>query len=161
MAQIAVDEIVLGRLAALGLPPRMLEIEITEETALDIGAVQAKLTALAEAGIRVTLDDFGIGYSSLASLRQLQAHRIKIDRSFVTGLTGSDDKCGLVQAVLALGRWLDIEVVAEGVETADDLATLQAFGCTLFQGYHLGRPMSAEAVADLLASQAGARMAAA
>ena len=159
MAQIAVDEIVLGRLAALGLPPRMLEIEITEETALDIGAVQAKLAVLAEAGIRVTLDDFGIGYSSLASLRQLQAQRIKIDRSLVTGLTGSDDKSGLVQAVLGLGRWLGIEVVAEGVETADDLATLQALGCALFQGYHLGRPAPAEAASELLAEQAKAQAA--
>ena len=150
MAQIPVDAIVLGRLAALGLPPQMLEIEITEETALNVGAVQAKLAALSDAGIRIALDDFGVGYSSLASLRQLRADRIKIDRSFVTGLTGSDDKSGLVQAVLGLGRWLGIEVVAEGVETADDLATLQALGCVLFQGYHVGRPMPTEAVAETL-----------
>ncbi|NEL80895.1 MAG: EAL domain-containing protein, partial [Xanthomonas perforans] len=71
MAQVPVDEIVIGRLNLLGLPPTMLEIEITEETALDIGAVQGKLQALSRAGIRVALDDFGIGYSSLSSLRQL------------------------------------------------------------------------------------------
>ncbi|MCJ2139191.1 putative bifunctional diguanylate cyclase/phosphodiesterase [Methylobacterium sp. E-066] len=141
MAQIPVDEIVIGRLGALGLPPAMLEIEITEETALDLGAVQGKLQALSRAGIRVALDDFGIGYSSLSSLRQLRADRIKIDRSFVTGLSASDDKRGLVLAVLGLGNLLGLEVVAEGVESQEDLQTLQAMGCPFLQGYHLGRPM--------------------
>jgi diguanylate cyclase (GGDEF)-like protein len=144
MAQIPVDEIVLDRLQALGLAPAFLEIEITEETALDIAAVQGKLAALSRAGIRVALDDFGIGYSSLASLRQLRAGRVKIDRSLVTGLSASDDKRGLVQAVLGLGRALGLEVVAEGVETAEDLATLRTLGCPFVQGYHLGRPVPAE-----------------
>ncbi|AWB25522.1 GGDEF domain-containing protein [Methylobacterium currus] len=144
MAQIPVDEIVLDRLQALGLAPSLLEIEITEETALDIAAVQGKLLALSRAGIRVALDDFGTGYSSLASLRQLRAGRVKIDRSLVTGLSASDDKRGLVQAVLGLGRALGLEVVAEGVETAEDLATLRALGCPFLQGYHLGRPAPAD-----------------
>ncbi|MBB2963311.1 bifunctional diguanylate cyclase/phosphodiesterase [Methylobacterium sp. R2-1] len=150
MAQIAVDEIVLGRLRLLGLPATALEIEITEETALDIEAVQGKLLALSRAGIRMALDDFGTGYSSLASVRQLRADRVKIDRSLVTGLTEAEDKRGLVQAVLGLGRALGLEVVAEGVETADDLATLQAMGCPFMQGYHLGRPQSAEAILGFL-----------
>lgn len=143
MAQVAVDEIVLGRLRLLGLPATALEIEITEETALDIEAVQGKLLALSRAGIRMALDDFGTGYSSLASVRQLRADRVKIDRSLVTGLTEAEDKRGLVQAVLGLGRALGLEVVAEGVETADDLATLQAMGCPFMQGYHLARPQPA------------------
>ncbi|AWI91536.1 GGDEF-domain containing protein [Methylobacterium sp. DM1] len=150
MAQIAVDEIVLGRLRLLGLPATALEIEITEETALDIEAVQGKLMALSRAGIRMALDDFGTGYSSLASVRQLRANRVKIDRSLVTGLTEAEDKRGLVQAVLGLGRALGLEVVAEGVETADDLATLQAMGCPFMQGYHLARPQSATDVLRLL-----------
>jgi diguanylate cyclase len=141
MAQVPVDEIVIDRLASLGLPPAMLEIEITEETALDIGAVQGKLQALSRAGVRVALDDFGIGYSSLSSLRQLRADRIKIDRSFVTGLSASDDKRGLVLAVLGLGRLLGLEVVAEGVESAEDLQLLQVMGCPFLQGYHLGAPI--------------------
>lgn len=141
MAQVPVDEIVIERLQGLGLPPQMLEIEITEETALDIGAVQGKLQALSRAGIRVALDDFGIGYSSLSSLRQLRADRIKIDRSFVTGLGACDDKRGLVLAVLGLGRLLGLEVVAEGVESDEDLRILQTMGCPFLQGYHLGRPM--------------------
>ncbi|MCJ2133763.1 EAL domain-containing protein [Methylobacterium sp. J-026] len=141
MAQVPVDEIVIERLQSLDLPPAMLEIEITEETALDIGAVQGKLQALSRAGIRVALDDFGIGYSSLSSLRQLRADRIKIDRSFVTGLGTCDDKHGLVLAVLGLGRLLGLEVVAEGVESDEDLRILQTMGCPFLQGYHLGRPM--------------------
>ncbi|QRE74771.1 putative bifunctional diguanylate cyclase/phosphodiesterase [Methylobacterium aquaticum] len=144
MGQLPVDEIVLDRLRALGLSPALLEIEITEETALDIEAVQHKLLALSGAGIRVALDDFGTGYSSLASLRQLSAGRVKIDRSLVTGLSASDDKRGLVQAVLGLGRSLGLEVVAEGIETADDLASLRHLGCPFFQGYHLGRPVPAD-----------------
>ena len=140
MVQVPVDEIVLERLRTLGLPPAMLEIEITEETALDIEAVQGKLLALSRAGIGIALDDFGIGYSSLASLRPLRAGRVKIDRSLVTGLADSDDKRGLVQAVLGLGRALGLEVVAEGVETAEDLAVLRSLGCPFVQGYHLGRP---------------------
>lgn len=140
MAQVAVDEIILKKLGLLGLPADMLEIEITEETMLDIDAVQAKLLVLSRAGVRVALDDFGSGYSSLAALRQLRAGRIKIDRSLVTELSSSSDKKGMVQAVLSLGRTLGIEVVAEGVETPDDLETLQALGCQLMQGYYLGRP---------------------
>ena len=148
MAQIAVDEIILTRLRALALPPCLLEIEITEETALDIEAVQGKLLALSRAGVRIALDDFGTGYSSLASLRQLRASRVKIDRSLVTGLSASEDKRGMVHAVLGLGRSLGLEVVAEGVETAEDRAALQALGCPLLQGFHLGRPAPAAATLE-------------
>ncbi len=147
MAQTAVDRIVLDRLRALDLPPSAWEIEITEETTLDIEAVRGKLSALSRAGIRIALDDFGAGYSSLAYLRQLRADRLKIDRSLVTGLAASEDKRGLVQTVLGLGETQRIEIVAEGVESAEDLAALQALGCTHLQGFHLCRPMPA---ADLL-----------
>ncbi|WP_311274081.1 EAL domain-containing protein [Methylobacterium sp. WCS2018Hpa-22] len=154
MAQIPVDEIVLDRLRAFGLPAKMLEIEITEETALDIEAVQDKLQALSRAGIRLTVDDFGVGYSSLASLRQLRASRLKIDRSLVTGLTESDDKKGLVMAMVGLGLALKLEIVAEGVETADDLETLQGMGCKFFQGYYLGRPGTASSAIKFVLSGA-------
>lgn len=143
MAQLPVDEIIIERLRSLGLPPTMLEIEVTEETALDIGIVQSKLQALSRAGVQVALDDFGIGYSSLSSLRQLHVDRIKIDRSFVTGLGQSDDKRGLVLAVLGLGRLLGLEVVAEGVETDEEVFILQTMGCSFLQGYYFSRPMPA------------------
>jgi diguanylate cyclase (GGDEF)-like protein len=147
MAQLPADAIVLKRLEELALAPSSLEIEITEETALGIDVIQDKLSRLANAGVRVALDDFGVGYASLASLRQLHAGRIKIDRSLVTGLSCSRDKSVMVQAVLNLGISLGLEVVAEGVETADDLSALQELGCPFLQGYHLGRPMP---VSDLI-----------
>jgi diguanylate cyclase (GGDEF)-like protein len=150
MAQLPVDAIALKRLEAMALPPSGLEIEITEETALGIEVIQDKLVRLAEAGVRVALDDFGVGYASLASLRQLHAGRIKIDRSLVTGLSGSRDKSVMVQAVLNLGVSLGLEVVAEGVETADDLGALQELGCPFVQGYHLGRPMPLSDLTSLL-----------
>jgi diguanylate cyclase len=150
MAQVAVDEIVLQRLRALELPPTMFEIEITEETALDIEAVRDKLIALSQAGVRIALDDFGAGYSSLASLRQLRADRVKIDRGLVTGLAESGDTRELVQTVLSLGRALGLEVVAEGVETPEDLAALQSLGCTFMQGYHLSRPVPAAKLLEQL-----------
>lgn len=101
----------------------------------------------------MALDDFGIGYSSLSSLRQLRADRIKIDRNFVTGLSASDDKRGLVLAVLGLGTLLGLEVVAEGVETQEDLQMLQSMGCPFLQGYHLGRPSPVQDLEAVLFAQ--------
>ncbi|MGU3666027.1 putative bifunctional diguanylate cyclase/phosphodiesterase [Methylobacterium sp. A49B] len=152
MAQLPVDAIVLRRLADLALPPAGLEIEITEETALGINVIQDKLQTLARAGVCVALDDFGVGYASLASLRQLRAGRIKIDRSLVTGLSESKDKRVMVQAVLNLGASLGLEVVAEGIETADDLGTLRDLGCPFLQGYHLGEPMPQGALVPMLSA---------
>lgn len=148
MSQLAVDEIVLGRLGELGLSPARLEIEITEETAMDVAAVRAKLTALSRAGLRLAMDDFGVGYSSLSILRQLRVDRVKIDRCFVTGISRSDDDKMLVQAILSLGEAMRFDVVAEGVETAADLSTLQAVGCQFMQGFHLGRPLPPEDLID-------------
>lgn len=146
MSQLAIDSLVLDRLKSAGLPSSSIEIEITEEIAIDILAVQAKLAALSAAGIRIAIDDFGVGYSSLATLRQMHADRIKIDRCFVTGLSASPENRLLLQAVVSLGRAMNLDVVAEGVETPDDVLTLRALGCHLMQGYHLGRPMPADAL---------------
>ncbi len=141
-----VDAIVLARLAADGLDPRRLAIEITEETALDVQATRDKLAVLSAAGIRIAVDDFGVGYSSLGSLRHLRPHRVKIDRCFVTGIAGSSEDLTLVKAILGLGRELGFEVVAEGVETEADRATLEAAGCLTMQGFLLGRPAPAAAI---------------
>jgi diguanylate cyclase len=140
MAQLAVDELILAKLKKLDLSSQQLEIEITEETAMDIHAIQGKLAALSAAGVRIAIDDFGVGYSSLGALRQLHVNRVKIDRSFVSGISRSDENQALVQAILNLGRSFKLDVVAEGVETAEDLATLQQLGCPAMQGYLLGRP---------------------
>lgn len=149
ISQLPVVSLLLTRVRAAGLSADAIEIEITEETALDIGAVEGKLASLSGAGIRIAVDDFGVGYSSLATLRQFRADRIKVDRCFVTGLATSAENRTLVQAIIGLGRALNLDVVAEGIESNDDLLALRALGCQLMQGYHLGRPMPAE---TLLAS---------
>ncbi|MGF6528656.1 putative bifunctional diguanylate cyclase/phosphodiesterase [Variovorax sp. PvP013] len=140
MAQLGVDRLVLGLLEEEGIDARRLKIEITEEVALDTPAARGCLNGLAAAGVTIVVDDFGVGYSSLASLREHYVRQVKIDRSFVAGLSGSSGNRVLVNAILQLGRALDIEVVAEGVETVDELDVLRALGCRLGQGYHFARP---------------------
>jgi len=90
--------------------------------------------------VTIVVDDFGVGYSSLASLRDHYVRQVKIDRSFVAGLGGSSGNRVLVNAIVQLGRALDIEVVAEGIETVDELDVLRTLGCRLGQGYHFARP---------------------
>ncbi|HSU21939.1 MAG TPA: EAL domain-containing protein [Variovorax sp.] len=140
MAQLAVDRLVLGLLAEQGVAAQRLKIEITEEVALDTPAARGCLSALAAAGVTIVVDDFGVGYSSLASLRDHYVRQVKIDRSFVAGLGGSSGNRVLVDAIVRLGRALDIEVVAEGVETVDELDVLRVLDCPLGQGYHFARP---------------------
>jgi diguanylate cyclase (GGDEF)-like protein len=140
MTQLAVDELVLGMLAERGVAPHRLKIEITEELALDTQAARTRLNTLSAAGVTIVVDDFGVGYSSLASLRDNYVSQVKVDRSFVSGLKASPGNQVLVSAIVQLGRSLNIEVVAEGVETADDLQVLRSLGCGLAQGYHFARP---------------------
>jgi len=140
MGQLAVDDIVLGMLRAHGIAPSRLHIEITEEVALDSHATRARLAALSTAGVTIVVDDFGVGYSSLASLRSEYVGQVKIDRSFVSGLSASPGNTVLVNSIVQLGHSLNIQVVAEGVETHDELDALRALGCTLAQGYHFARP---------------------
>lgn len=142
MSQLAVDKFVLDTLQARGLPASMLEIEITEETALKIRDAGHKLANLSQAGVHIAIDDFGVGYSSLASLRELHVDRLKIDHCFITDLTHSADNQAMVHAMLNLGKSLGLEVVAEGVETDEDLLMLRQLGCKFMQGYYLARPMS-------------------
>lgn len=110
--------------------------------------MQSKLTALTHEGVRIAIDDFGVGYSSMSSLRQLHVDRIKIDRSFVYGIAGSADDRNVVQSILSLGMSLGIEVVAEGVETKADLQTLRQLGCVSMQGYYFARPMPQHETVD-------------
>ena len=139
-------------LAESGLDPARLEIEVTESVLLgDAGAPDSMNTASSSAiealrrvrdqGVRVAMDDFGTGYSSLASLRAFPFDKIKLDRGFVADLGNSEDADAIVRAVLGLGRGLNLPVVAEGVETADQAAALRAGGCDELQGYLIGRPL--------------------
>lgn len=128
-------------LVETGFSPNRLEIEITE-TAIVKDKIRAlhtfrKLRAL---GITVAIDDFGIGYSSLETLRLFPFDKIKIDKSFTNGLEKDAQTMAIVRAVLALGKSLDIKVLAEGVESVQQLATLRGEGCDEAQGYYLGRP---------------------
>ncbi|MGI4777720.1 MAG: putative bifunctional diguanylate cyclase/phosphodiesterase [Janthinobacterium lividum] len=140
MAQLTVDEIVLGTLRQHGIAHDRLQIEITEEVALDTPATRSRLGALSVAGIFIAIDDFGVGYSSLSSLRGDHVKQIKIDRSFISDLGGSTENRVLVNSIVQVGHALNVEVVAEGVETQDELDALRALGCELMQGYHFARP---------------------
>jgi EAL domain-containing protein (putative c-di-GMP-specific phosphodiesterase class I) len=91
--------------------------------------------------VRIAIDDFGVGYSSMSSLRQLHVDRIKIDRSFIHGIAESVDDRKVVQSILGLGKSLGIEVVAEGVETEADLRILRQLGCVTMQGHYFAKPM--------------------
>jgi diguanylate cyclase (GGDEF)-like protein len=134
-------ESVLDTLVKTGLDPARLELEITERVAgEDGGTAAATLSALKQHGLRVAVDDFGTGYSSLSRLRRFPADTLKIDRSFIAEIEGEDDEAPIVSGVMAIARGLGLAVVAEGVETQEQERCLVRLGCTLAQGYLLGRP---------------------
>jgi diguanylate cyclase (GGDEF)-like protein/PAS domain S-box-containing protein len=133
---------VLAAVEAHGLPAHRLVLELTETHMPRLtSALRSDLQTLRERGVRIAIDDLGTGYSSLARLTELPVDILKIDRTFVAGL-GSDPSCdAVVRAVLGIGRALGMPVIAEGVELAHQVRTLDDLGCTLAQGYHLGRPV--------------------
>lgn len=130
-----IDTMILEGLSMRGLPPSMLEIEITEEAPVDPEHVGEKLARLAQAGISIVLDDFGSGFSTLASLRDGRISKIKIDRSFADDLAGTDESRLLMKAIIDLAHTLDIQVMAEGVEAEEQAGILQSMGCTCAQGF--------------------------
>jgi diguanylate cyclase (GGDEF)-like protein/PAS domain S-box-containing protein len=132
-------------LAATGVSADCLELEITERFVMEgfSEATDRNLQALAGRAIKLVLDDFGQGHSSLASLRSLPVSKIKIDRAFVAGIGTVEQDEALVGLIVTLGRMLDKRVLAEGVETARQLAFLRAIGCDEAQGYYIGRPAPA------------------
>ena len=124
-----------------GLAASRLEFEITETVAMqDLECADLILAALHQRGIRLLMDDFGTGHSSLSNLRRLPLHAVKIDRSFVADLPGETRARGIVTAIIAMAHHLGLEVIAEGVETREQLAFLKAEGCDSAQGFLLGRP---------------------
>ncbi|UPG74099.1 EAL domain-containing protein [Roseomonas gilardii subsp. gilardii] len=148
MTQFGVARLIMSTLAEFGVPAGMLEIELTEEAMMDLRIAQAGLDTLGRAGVRIAIDDFGVGFASLGSLQKLEVDRIKIDRSFISGMVGARSDQVLVQAVLSLARSLEIEVVAEGVENEETLQMLDRFGCPIVQGYHLSPPLPPAALLD-------------
>lgn len=142
---------IVQALADAKLAPHRLEIEITESMLLSkYGSAATILNALLELGATVSLDDFGTGFSSLTYLRKLPFSRIKIDQSFIRDMLVQPDCAAIVKSVISLARDLDIGVVAEGVETADQLEYLRQISCDEVQGYLISRPVSAEGVLALL-----------
>ncbi|MDR0776982.1 MAG: EAL domain-containing protein [Azonexus sp.] len=134
-------------LAKTALPAHLLELEITEGALIaDSGGAVEVLRGLRELGVRTAIDDFGTGYSSLAYLKTFPLDRLKIDRAFIRDLPHDESDTAILRAIVALGRNLHLEVLAEGVETQEQQAFLADIGCQVLQGYLHGRPMSAEAL---------------
>jgi len=136
---------VTSALATTALAPHRLELEVTESALLeDDAATIAILHQLRALGIRVSMDDFGVGYSSLSYLRKFPFDKIKIDRSFVGTLGESSESKAIVRTIASLGENLGMETTAEGIETAEQLDLVRQAGCTEAQGYYFSRPCAAE-----------------
>lgn len=146
-AHAALIDTVRDVLARHALDPHCLMLEITESTAMrDADASLQILQQLDAMGVRISIDDFGTGYSSLLYLKRLPASELKIDRGFVRDLAHDTEDAAIVSAIVALGQTLNLRIVAEGVETAEQQAFLTRLGCDSLQGYLLGRPMAAESL---------------
>jgi diguanylate cyclase (GGDEF)-like protein/PAS domain S-box-containing protein len=138
-------EMVLDALANSGLAPQWLELEITETALMQSADTSMRmLKALRGAGITLAVDDFGIGYSSLIYLKRFPFSKLKIDQSFVKNLVNDPDDEAIAAAIVALGKTLRLEVVAEGVESEDQMTVLRRIGCRLGQGFLLAVPMDAD-----------------
>jgi len=133
------------------LPPRSLELEVTETGLMeDISTAAQHLLSLRRSGALIAIDDFGTGYSSLSYLKSLPLDKIKIDKSFVQDLLDDDDDATIVRAIIQLGKSLGMQVIAEGVETAEQEAYIISEGCHEGQGYHYSRPLPARELAAFL-----------
>jgi EAL domain-containing protein (putative c-di-GMP-specific phosphodiesterase class I) len=134
-----------------GLEPRSLELELTERVLMQhVGFTTPVLHKLRAMGVQLAIDDFGTGYSSLSYLRQLPIDTLKVDQSFVHEISNLAHDATIISAVISLGRSLKQRVIAEGVETAEQVAFLQAHGCDEGQGYYFSRPISGPQLAKLL-----------
>lgn len=143
---------ILDTLGTVGLPPTSLRLEITESGIMDHGeAALACLSHLRSMGVQLHIDDFGTGYSSLTYLQRFSYDSLKIDRSFVSSMDKSGDSSAIVKAIVGLGQMLGMRVIAEGVETPDQMQRLREMRCPEAQGFWFSKPMDGEAVHALLA----------
>jgi EAL domain-containing protein (putative c-di-GMP-specific phosphodiesterase class I) len=144
-------DIVAGALAAAGADGSCLEIELTERLLMeDLPAVRGTLDYLRARGIRIAIDDFGTGYTSLGHLKDLPVDRLKIDRSFIEDIPRDEGAAAVAQAIVRLGTSLRLGVVAEGVETHEQLRWLATHGCDEAQGHLIAPPMDAESFGSWL-----------
>ncbi|MBS1190057.1 MAG: diguanylate cyclase/phosphodiesterase with sensor(s) [Rhodocyclaceae bacterium] len=138
-------------LAETGLPVHLLELELTESMLMrDAARAAETLARLKEIGVRIAIDDFGTGYSSLSYLKRFPIDHLKVDRSFVIDISGSQHDRAIVCAIVALAHNLGLKVIAEGAETAEQMAFLQKLGCDQVQGYYVSRPRPAADVPGFL-----------
>ncbi|MEX2289250.1 MAG: EAL domain-containing protein [Mycobacteriales bacterium] len=148
-------ETVRTALHAQGVDPATVWLEVTESVVMvDVDAAVDVLRSLKVLGVNITVDDFGTGYSSLAYLRRLPLDGLKIDRSFVDGLGRDSGDTAIVAAVVGMAHALELSVVAEGIETSEQLSALRNLGCETGQGYYYARPQPPEFVAELLGTAA-------
>jgi diguanylate cyclase (GGDEF)-like protein/PAS domain S-box-containing protein len=142
--------VVRDALAANGLGPASLEVEITESLIMqDLPRAIATMQELDALGVRIAIDDFGTGYSSLSALKRFPVSRLKIDQSFVAGLPGDESDAAICAAVISMAQKLKLKVIAEGVETPAQAAFLRSAGCDEIQGFLLSRPLPPEGIEDL------------
>ena len=141
-------------LAEYGLPANSLELELTETSMQDAASTIATMERLKEIGVLLALDDFGTGYSSLSQLKGLPLDSLKVDQSFVRGLPDDKDDLAICTAVIAMGQALGLNVIAEGVETHEQLAVLHSLGCDQVQGYLFAKPMPAGELFKFVMAQA-------
>jgi EAL domain-containing protein (putative c-di-GMP-specific phosphodiesterase class I) len=149
-------EVIGDALAANGLGPDRLELEVTERLLLDRSSkTLALLGQFRDAGLRFSIDDFGTGYSSMSYLTAFPFDVLKIDRSFISKVTERSQDAALTQAIIAMAKSIQMEIVAEGVETEEQLDFLRMSGCTFAQGYLFAKPMESARFAGLLRGQRG------
>jgi EAL domain-containing protein (putative c-di-GMP-specific phosphodiesterase class I) len=155
----ALVEEVRRALVESGLQPYHLRLEITESVVMhDLASALATLQSLKHLGVRLAIDDFGTGYSSLSYLKHFPIDTLKIDKSFVDRLSNDLADAAIVQAIVTLAHTLKMQIVAEGVETAEQLRVLQRLGCELGQGYLFAQPLPGEVAGALLVNDSQLRM---
>ncbi|MGH2894793.1 MAG: EAL domain-containing protein, partial [Solirubrobacteraceae bacterium] len=148
-------ESILSILEDTGMDPQFLELEITESMIMsDPERALSTVSRLSALGARLSVDDFGTGYSSLANLRKMPINELKIDRSFVSPMLRNESDLIIVRSTINLGHDLGLNVIAEGVEDSPTLDELAVLGCDLAQGYHVSKPMPADAFNNWLTETA-------
>ncbi|MEC5163011.1 diguanylate cyclase (GGDEF)-like protein/PAS domain S-box-containing protein [Janthinobacterium sp. CG_23.3] len=148
-------QIVMSALADTGLDARLLELELTEGTLMDDArATLVTLEQLRAIGVYLSIDDFGTGYSSMNYLKRFDVRALKIDKSFISGLPQDSENAAITRAIIAMAHGLRMVVVAEGVETDEQLQLLEQYGCDMVQGYFLGHPLPHESITLMLNNQA-------
>ena len=148
------SQMVLSALQDSGMPAGLLELELTEGTLMDDArATLQTLERLRAIGVYLSIDDFGTGYSSMNYLKRFNVSALKIDRSFITGLPQDSENAAITRAIIAMAHGLKLSVVAEGVETNEQLRMLEQYGCDMVQGYYLGHPSPPENITLMLAKR--------